>query len=54
MGKIIDTIIGGIVIIFLVGLIGSILDPDSDESSSDKVENFKENMYLPVTLKTHQ
>lgn len=41
MGKIIDTIIGGIVIIFLVGLIGSILDPDSDESSSDKVENFQ-------------
>jgi len=44
MGKIIDTIIGGIVIFFLIAVIGDLLgfwDSDSDKSSSDKVENFQ-------------
>ena len=48
MGKIIDgilTIIGGLFfiigVVFLIGFIGSLLDSDSDKSSSDKVENFQ-------------
>ena len=45
MRKIIDFIVyfigGSIAVILSIGLISALLDPDSDESSSDKVENFQ-------------
>ena len=41
MGKIIDFIVYSIGVILAIGLISALLDPDSDKSSSDKVENFQ-------------
>ena len=41
MRKIIDFIVYSIGVILSIGLISALLDPDSDESSSDKVENFQ-------------
>lgn len=45
MGKIIDFIVyfigGSIGVILSIALISALLDPDSDKSSSDKVENFQ-------------
>ena len=41
MGKIIDFIVYSIGVILAIGLISALLDPDSDKSSSDNVENFQ-------------
>ena len=41
MGKIIDFIVYSIGVILAIGVISALLDPDSDKSSSDNVENFQ-------------